>query len=214
MAMLFSNLVDRVKLSIPPRGGLPSIEQCAQVVRDSVNDFNEAATRIKVTQIQILSGVATYTLPADFVKLVALRPLEMRRGYSGQVIVITESGLVPMAWPLRETVTIEGDSLRITPTPTYTLARELHYGAGHVESGSPAQYAEMTEREARIILLLAQSIALGYQANQAAGEIMSYQIGDERVDRTRVTQDTQARSTALRAEYDAAVSKYVGTVTR
>jgi hypothetical protein len=210
MSIAFATLKSRLQNAVTARSGTPSDSQYEQIVRDAVSDFNEAATRLKTKTITVTAGVATYALPADFVKYVALRGLTLARSN----LLVTAGGLVPLTDDLSEHITIEGSVLRITPTPIYTLARELWYGAGHVESGTPAAYAEMTEREARIILLLAQSTALGYQANSSAGAITEYAIGDERVKHSSAIEDLQNRSGGLRAEYDAAVKKYVGTLTQ
>jgi hypothetical protein len=211
MAIAFATLKSRLQNAVAARSGTPSDSQYEQVLRDAVADFNNAATRLKMQLVQVLPNVATYALPADFEKFVSLSALWL--GETGGVLV-TGSGLVPLTANFNEIVTIEGTDLRITPTPTYSLARELWYGAGHVESGTPATYAEMTEREARIILLLAQSTALGYQANSSAGAITSYSIGDESVTHANAVADLQKRADGLRAEYDAAVKKYVGTLTQ
>lgn len=211
MALAFATLKSRLQNAVSARNGTPNDSQYEQILRDAVADFNNAATRLKMCPVQVLPNVATYALPADFVKFVSLSALWLAE--TGGVMV-TGSGLVPLSANFNEIVTIEGTALRITPTPTYSLARELWYGAGHVESGGPALYTEMTEREARIILMLAQSTTLGYQANTVVGGITSYSIGDESVTHANAVTDLQKRSDGLRAEYETALKKYVGTLTQ
>jgi hypothetical protein len=210
MTILFSTLTSRLQNAVAARNSVPSTSQYEQAVRDAVNDFNSVATRLKLVMLSIQAGTAVYALPTDFVKFVSLEWVNLLEP-SG--VMVTGSGLVPISATFNEFNQIEGSNIRLTPTPTYTMARELWYGAGHVESGSPAQYAEMSEREARIILLLAQSIALGYQVNVASGEITSEQLGDVRVTRERIAQDLTTRAANLEKQYQSAVAKYVGALT-
>jgi hypothetical protein len=210
MSITFSSLVTRLTTAVPSDGGVPTSDQYAQSIRDAVADFNEAATRLKVSTLSITNGVATYTLPADFVKMVSLKGLTL----SSPNLLITSAGLVPLTGPLREAVSIEGAELRITPTPVYTLDRELWYGAGHIETGTAGStvYAEMSEREARIIMLLAQSYAYGYQAVVKVGTVTEYTVGDVRAKLGNAAVDLQGSASALLAEYKDAVKKYIGTL--
>jgi len=212
MSIAFSTLTTRLSTNVPADSGVPSTAQYEQAVRDAVSDFNADVTRVKSILLSIRSGVATYSLPADFVKLVALKHPPISHSQSGQVIVITESGLVPMVGPLRETITIEGDSLRISPAPTYSATRELRYGAGHIETGTPAAYAEMSDREARIVMMLAQSYAYGYQAAVKVGSVTEYTVGDVRAKLGNAAVDLQGSASALLTEYKDAVKKYIGTL--
>jgi len=202
-----NSLKARLQNSVAARGGVPGDGQYEQAIRDAVADFNNAATRMKVTSLAIQSGTATYALPDDLVKFVKLQSLT----HHDPTLVISSDGLIPISPGFEEFVNIEGVTLRITPTPTYTMTRELWYGAGHFET--EGAYAEMTEREAAIILLLAQSITLSFQANVAAGALTSEQIGDERVTRESIARDTQKQADGYLARYREAVKGYVGTLT-
>jgi hypothetical protein len=169
---------------------------------------------VKVLTLSIAAGVATYALPADFVKFVALQHLPMSVENYGQVTLVTASGLIPMAGPLRETVTIEGGNLRISPTPTYSTPRELRYGAGHMETGTAGStvYAEMSEREARIILLYAKSVAYGDLASVKVGTVTEYTMGDVRAKFGNAATDLQSSANGALSEYRAAVKAYIGTL--
>lgn len=212
MSIAFSTLKTRLQNAVAARSGVPSSDQYDQALREAVSDFNERASRLKVTTINVVTNTALYALPSDFVKFVELQsPLTMAVGNT----IVTGQGLVPLPATFDEQVTIEGANLRITPTPSYTMTRDLWYGAGYVESGSPVVYAEMSEREARIILLLAKAIAGGYKVDVAANSgITSVQIGDVRVDKSRVTQDLQAQAEVWQTQYETEVDKYVSTITR
>lgn len=209
MSIALSTLVTRLQTQVPADGGVPTSDQYTQAIRDAVADFNTRATRLKVTTIDVVAGTATYALPADFMKFSALKGLTLSRSN----LLVTPGGIIPLSGPLVENVTIEGDVLRITPTPQYSLTRELWYGAGFVESGEPAVYAEMTEREARIILLYAQSAAYGYQAAVKAGTVTEYAMGDVRAKLSDAAADLNAAAAGALAEYQTAVDKYIGTLT-
>lgn len=212
MSIALSTLVSRLQTQVQTEGGVPTSDQYTQAIRDAVNDFNGQVTRTKSRMLSIVAGTATYELPVDFVKIISLKPVAARQGNHGQLILVTSSGLIPLSGPLKETITIEGTVLRITPTPVYTLQRELRYGAGYVESGSPAVYAEMTEREARIVLLYAKSIAYGDLGAAKVGTVTEYTVGDVRAKLGNAATDLQTTATSALAEYQAAVEKYIGTV--
>lgn len=211
MSIAFSTLVTRLKTAVPADSEIPTNAQYEQAVREAVLDFNESVTRLKIVTIDVAAGTATYALPADFVKLVTLKGLTLSRPN----LLITPAGLVPLSGPVREVVSIEGTALRITPTPAYTLTRELWYGAGFVETGEAfnTAYAEMNEREARIILLMAQSLAYGYRAAVKVGTVTEYKVGDVSAKLGNAATELQGAASALLAEYQAAVTKYIGTLT-
>lgn len=211
MAIAFSTLVARLKTAVPADNEVPSNGQYEQAIRDAVLDFNAQVTRLKVTTIAVRVGVATYALPADFTKLIALKGLSLSR----PDLLITPAGLVPLSDPWQEVVSIEGSVLRLTPTPVYTAQRELRYGAGHVESGEDFStvYAEMSEREARLIVLYAKSLAYGYQASAKVGAVAEYKLGDVSAKLGHAAADLQASAAAALADYTAAIKRYIGTVT-
>ena len=95
------------------------------------------------------------------------------------------------------------------PTPTYTISRDYEYKAGWALSGG--SYAEMGDTEAGIVLLLAASKVLGLQASKAAQEAWSYQIGDERVSKERLSEQLRLQGDALRVQYMEAVQMVSGS---
>jgi hypothetical protein len=82
------------------------------------------------------------------------------------------------------------------------------YAAGYVLDEADL-YQDMTETEARVILLKAQAMALHLLANVNAGG-WSYKIGDESVDKKNVGQGYRDQAKALDGDYLAAVGQMIG----
>jgi hypothetical protein len=105
--------------------------------------------------------------------------------------------------------------MTFTPTPSYTLDRTLRYAAGHVLDDDAA-YPYLTDADAGILLLKAQSLALRKQALAAVtastGEIVEYAIGDERVKKSSPSASLGAAAQMLEAEYLERVARGVGMV--
>jgi len=188
-------LITRLQSDVPARSGVPDSGQYEQAVRDAVGDFNQRAPMQKVAVLSVVSGAAAYSLPADFVRVISLQSLTE----PGSVIV-SGSGLIPTSAAFRERYTIAGLTITFYPTPTYTLARELWYAAGHVLDIDDA-YPNMTPDVASSVILKAQAIALMLQANKAAQEAWSYQIGDERVSKEKLAAELRAQAQAAEARY-------------
>jgi len=211
MSIALSTLVTRLSSSVPAQNGVPSADQYTQAVRDAVLDFNNAATRLSVATIPVVANQDTYPLPADFWKMIELAsPV----AFDGVIVTDRLTPALPNSVFGCEVVTIVGSNLHIYPTPSYTIARLLRYGAGFIETGAPPVYAAMTEREASIILLLAQSLAHDMQESAAASGLTSYQQGDLKVTYNSGSTSASSQSDKLRARYQAKVTEYIGSVMR
>lgn len=213
MTILLSDLVDRLQVSEAPAGDAPSYAQYMRAVQDAVIDFNDRATRLKTALIAVHAGTATYALPADFVKFVALSDLAAVLSYPN--VIIAPAGLIPVSASFDEVITIEGGQLLISPTPLYTLDRLLTYGAGLVlstDANHHAGYAAMAEREARIVLLGARAAVLELKLIGTTGSIKTQTMGEVSVTLADATSDLTARRNAARAQYEDAVKTYVGTI--
>jgi hypothetical protein len=240
MSTLFSALVGRLQTYVPIHNSVPSDAQYAQAIRDAVADFNVVATRVKRTTLQITAGTDTYAMPADFMKFVGLGGFSIRGTSIVTPEGIIPTGPMwgsgwggawgstygpewgypggnPLTYDQRERYWIEGNDLKIHPVPVYSLKRTLTYGAGYIETdvagSNPAdtEYIEMTEIEARIILLYAQSIAWGYKAGAVTGGLTASQVGDVRVQKSSSVSDWKTTAVNLEQQYRAAVDQYVGT---
>lgn len=206
MAVSLAELVSRLESAVPARDGVPSDSQYEQAVRDAVEDYGDRNPMRKVTTLSIVSGTGTYDLPADFLRVIRLTAFTVQDG-----VVVTSAGLVPVGAEFQETFHVAGTQIVFYPTPGYTMARDLFYAAGYVLDESD-EYADMTSDDGRIALLKAQAIALGFQANAAAGAGWKYQIGDEVVDKTALGKGLGGQADAKDGEYLAAVKRKVGSV--
>jgi hypothetical protein len=206
------DLVDRLSEDVPAEGGVPSAEQYERAIKEAVADFGRRAGRKKFASLNITSGVATYDLPADFLKMINLPAFRSR----GERVMVTASGLVPLTCGgYAEDYSIVNGKITFRPTPTYTLEREYTYKAGFAltEDEYSGSYDDMGDEEAGIILLKAQALALGKQA-AATGGGFSYSQGDVSVNTASQAQSSAAQSADLELQYRRAVENYIGTLLR
>jgi hypothetical protein len=199
MSIALATLVARLQAAVPARDGAPSETQYELAVRDAVEDYGVRRPMQQVADVAVASGVASYALPADFVKLIRFESLLATGG-----VLNTPDGLIPVSATFRERVMVQGGSLVISPTPTYSATRRLWYGAKHALDESEA-YTTLTEVEARIVLLKAQALALNWQTNSQAGSGWRYRIGDEEVDKSKLGSGLREQAQAKEAEYRAAL---------
>lgn len=206
--MLLDDLVTRLQEDCPADEGVPSAEQYERAVKNAVADFGERAGRVKRATLQIVTGTASYDLPEDFLKMVKMLGLCSEDG-----VLITPQGLIPVTPGYREEYRVNGLTITFYPTPAYSVAREYRYKAGwalSVDSLEGEFYDDLTEREAGIVLLLAQSLATSKQLN-ALGGGFAYRQGDVSVDTTNQAQGLSSRVDALKRDYLEAVNAYIGT---
>jgi hypothetical protein len=213
--MLLSELVERLQAEVPAEDGVPTEEQYEQAIRDAIWDFSERCGRIKSATISITPGNDTYTLPDDFLSLVSMPSL-----YSTglDAVMHTMEGLVPLSSPLLsnplypEQHLIHGLNIVFIPTPSYTISRVIRYKAAWISTVDDygEDFETLTEREARIILLKAKSIAAGKLSNAQAGNVMDYSFGavSEKLDGGSSTTADVAKS--AESEYLDACKRYNG----
>jgi hypothetical protein len=201
MSVSLSSLISRLQSAVPARNNVPSVVQYEYAVKDAVGDFSKRAPIRKETTLSFVSGVATYSLPDDFLSLVAV----ISQGIYGDVI-LGDSGIVPVsASSLRERYSVAGLSLTVYPTPTYSASRTVQYAAKYA-LGEGDIYADLTDENAAVVLLKAQAIALDAQANVAAQEAWQYAIGDESVNKTGLVAALRAQAQEFESKYAAATA--------
>ena len=127
MSVTLADLVSRLQAGVPARNGVPSSEQYEQAVEDAVEDYGTRRPMQKTTDVAVVSGTASYGLPADFVKLIKFESVLATEG-----VLNTADGLIPVSSTFKERVMVQGSSLVISPTPTYSATRRLWYAAKHV----------------------------------------------------------------------------------
>ncbi len=198
------DLVEQLEENVPAKDGVPSAAQYAQAVPDEAADFSRRCGRVKIATLSVVSGTASYALASDFVQLVKLYSLSNADG-----IINSGTGLIPVNVSWTEKYQVADGTITFYPTPEYTLSRDYEYKAGWVLDSSDV-YQEMGSFEAGIVLLLAEARALGLQANVAAQQAWSYQIGDERVSKEKLADVLRAQAEARKADYMDAVRQYGG----
>ena len=203
MAVLLSELVNRLQGLAPARDGVPSESGYVQCVKDAVLQLSHDAPRRVWVTVDVQSGTASYVLPDDFLFMIEWPPLSMPR----DGVLNTPQGLVPVpleGW--REQVTVADGVLMLYPTPTYTMQRLLRYAGAHVLSGAVGNetYA-LNEQGVRVALLYAAYLVLTQQALAQAGQAWRYQIGDEMVDKSRLGDVGMAAAQAALSSYRQAV---------
>jgi len=215
MSILLSDLVERLAADVPAEDSVPSNMQYEKAVQDAVRDFSERCGLEQIAELSIVPGTATYDLPADYLKMIALESFASADG-----VLISAQGLIPISANWEEQHTIRNGQITFYPTPTFTMAREMQYKAAWVGTDIEADdsvaadtdYETMSEREARIVLLKAQAIAIGKQANALSGQTLKYSLGAVSVDKGSTIEEKRRKVDAFNDEYLAACEKYNGQV--
>ena len=198
MAMGFDELVTRLQKAVDAGDEFDYV----QAVQDAVEQLSQDVPIMTSTTLAIVSGVASYDLPADFLFVVELPGLA-----TSDNVLLSDGGLVPLSSGFQEVYYIEGDQVRFDPVPSFTLARTLRYAARHVLAAGV--YPRLSENGARIALLYGRFLALQGKAVTAAGGF-SYRIGDEAVDKKGVGAAMQQQVDAALAAYQSAVRQLRG----
>jgi len=215
MSILLSDLVERLAADVPAEDSVPSNTQYEKAVQDAVRDFSERCGLEQIATLNIVPGTATYDLPADFLKMIALESFASADG-----VLISAQGLIPISANWEEQHTIRNGQITFYPTPTFTMAREMRYKAAWIGTDIEAEesvaadteYETMGEREARIVLLKAQANALGKQSNALSGQTLKYSLGAVSVDKGSTIEEKRRKADSFNDEYLAACEKYNGQV--
>lgn len=200
-----SDLVARLQANVPAQNSVPSTAQYEQAIKDAVDDFSNRLPMRKRTTLSIVANTASYDLPDDFLRAISLRSLLAQDN-----VLVTDAGIVPVSDSFQEEYSVSGGQITFYPTPTYTTDRYLWYAAAYILDDDI--YQDMTNAIAGVIMLLAQSLALGLQANAQASAGWSYKIGDVAVDKKGVGKGIQSQADSLEKQYLGAVDKMIGPV--
>lgn len=206
MSIPVATLVGDLQADVPARNGVPSADQYHEVVRRAVRDYARRRPMEKLTTLSVVSGQASYTLPDDFLFFIRLES-----PFVTEEVIHSAEGLIPVPPNYREVFTINGLTLTFFPAPVYTATRYVRYGAGHVLDTEDA-YPNLTDFDADIVLLKAKALVLWMQAQAAAiaGEMVEYQIGDERVKRASAADALNVKAGAADEAYEAALQAAIG----
>ncbi|APU89243.1 MAG: hypothetical protein DYG85_06405 [Chloroflexi bacterium CFX1] len=208
MTVLLSDLITKLETDVPAVDGVPTDDQYENAVKDAVRAFGERCGVEQVGTLNITSGTATYSLPDDFLRLIAMSALT---GVDG--VIVSSGGLIPVPLDYEEKWTIRNGQITFYPTPQYTIARTFRYKAGWVLTESDddypvEEYAEMTERESRIVLLAAASFATQKLANNAGGD--KYSLGAVSVDNSGSVEALVKKQYSLFGEFTKECDLYNG----
>lgn len=174
-----------------------------QMVEDAIEQLSQDVPIMTSTTLAIVSGTASYDLPADFLFLIELPAL-----VSSDNVLLSDGGIIPLATAWEERWYVEGDQIRFEPTPVYTLTRTLRYAARYVLVDGV--YARLSENGARLALLYAKYLALQAKAAAAGESGWRYKIGDEEVDKSRLGQALLEQTRGALDAYAAAVKQLRG----
>jgi len=206
MAIALYDLTARLEADVAAVDSVPSADQYERAVRAAVADYSRRKPMGKLAELSIVSGTATYDLPDDFLRVITLESL-----WSPDNVLVSDSGLVPLSATYEERHYIVNGEITLDPEPTYTTTRDLWYAAAYVLDASE-EYDELDEEGAGIVLLKAQAIALGYQANAMASDILSYQVGDVRIEKGKTVEALRKAAQALEEEYLGRIAAAIGAV--
>lgn len=204
MPITRQSLIDSLTAALPAKDGVPSTQQYADAIDGAVLAYSQRVPLVRTATLAVTAGVSSYSLPTDFLSVVYLEPGSVL----GLETVVTSAGLVPTSGGGAESWEIVGKTLVFDDEPAYSSDRTLKYNAAHVAaSGS---YADLQAHETPPILMRAQSDLLRMLAMREAGNAWSYKIGDESVDKTRVSEALFKAADALDRRYERVVDSFGG----
>lgn len=209
MTVALADLVSRLQVAVPAKNDVPSTADYQQHIKDAVLQLAQDVPLIRTAELAIVAGTATYTLPSDFLFLIAVDAIA---GHARDGVIIGSNGLVPVARDWCERCEVVGGEITFYPTPVYTTLRTLRYAALYELTGTSGneQYNALTQNGARIALLYAQYLALTQQASAVAGDGWRYQIGDEMVDKSNQGKGISNQADGLLSQYRRAVQQSKG----
>lgn len=196
-------LLWRLTIASPP-DSLPLPAYYESAIADSLAQLAQDVPLIRTATLNIVAGTASYSLPADFLFPIALAGMVQ----AGDGVLLTGAGIVPAPISFSERYEVAGGQITFYPTPTYTMSRELRYGAGYALVDG--EYPRLTQNGARLALLYAQYLVGLEKANSVAGQGWKYQIGDEMVDKSNQGKSIMAQADGLLKQYQSAVKQLKG----
>lgn len=208
MAVTLAWLTAQLQTVTPAVSSVPSSAQYTECIAEAIADLSQRKPITKITTLSIVSGTATYALPSDFLRVIALEGLvgESRT-------LVTATGLVALGEGYTEHYNVYGGNLVFTPTPAYTASRKLMYAAQHVLDDNDS-YPDLSTEDARIALLKAQALALQARAYNLFATGYSYTIGDVHEDLGAPVKALESRAAELEKRYLDALKAAIGPVGR
>lgn len=192
-------MVSRLEQAVPVNNGVPA--DYGALVREAVWQLSSDAPPTKTGTLAIVPGTATYTLPADFLRMIDLPGMNSRT--YGDVLLSGE-GIVPLSVDFEEDHWVADGQITFDPVPTYSLTRRFRYAAFYRLADE--DFVGLDENRGRIALLYAQYLAVTEQANKSISGAWKYTIGDESVDKSRMGDQFASQAKALLEQYQQALA--------
>lgn len=184
MAYLLSTLVARVTADVPAYNSVPSTAQYQQAVKDAIDAYSLRNPIVDTATLSLKVDTADYDLPTDFLEAVRVRAPESGDYYDEE-------------WE------IKGDGhITFYPTPDVAHDYQLRYCARYTGTGTDPSYTDLTDTDARVLLLLAKSHCLQLQADKAARDAWQYSEGDQAVNKTKQAETFQRMAEKALADYE------------
>lgn len=207
MTKALADMIADLQEDVPAVDGVPSDAQYERAIKDAVAEFSRLCGREKNTTISVVSGTGSYSLPADFLKVIEfISPYDPEHG-----VIVTATGIIPFGPtnPFEEELTIRNRILTIYPVPQYTMERFLEYKAGWVLDGSDNY--DLTDDEVEIVMLKARAIAFEKIDNASAASGFKYTVGNMSVDKSSMSEGYSKRVGDFEDKFERACQKYNGT---
>lgn len=205
-----ASLISRLQSEVPAVNSVPTTAQYTQAVKDAAAEFSRRCGLTKFAELNIVSGTASYNLPADFLKLVLLDSL-----VGVNSVIISDTGIIPVSANWEETYQIVNKVITFKPTPAYTMTRDYRYKAAWVLSGAEGSetFADMGDDEAQIVMLKAKSIAKEKVSNSmSTSGSMKYSFGAVSVDKGSGVDTLLKDVYSLQADFIEACERYNGSM--
>jgi len=210
MTKALADMITELQEDVSAVDGVPSDAQYERAIKDAIREFSRRCGLIKNGTLEIISGTASYSLPADFLSMI-----EIDNPYSPEHhVIVTQSGIIPFSElnPFEEEYTIQNGTITFFPTPGYTMTRYIEYKAAwvlDVDDNYP-----LTEEEAQIVMIKAKNIAFEKLSNANAGAGFRYSVGNMSVDKSGVADGYSKRLSELNGDFISACNQYNGAVMR
>jgi len=186
MAYLLSILVARLTADVPAYNSVPSSSQYEQAVEDAIDAYGLRNPIVATETLNLVADTADYDLPVDFLEVIRLRAPESADYYDEE-------------WE------IKGDGhITFYPTPDVAHDYELRYCARYMGEASDGdtEYADLTNTDARVLLLYAKALCLQMQADKAARDAWEYTEGEQRVSKVKQAEAFRGMAQQALADYE------------
>lgn len=204
-----ATLLSKLQSDVPAVNSVPTTAQYTQAIKDAAAEFSRRCGLTKFAELSIVSGTASYDLPADFLKLVMLEGIASADG-----VIISSQGIIPVSANWEEKYQIVNKVITFKPTPTYTLTRDYKYKAAWILTGSSPNetYADMGDDEEQVVMLKAKQLAKEALSNSLASSgAMKYSFGAVSVDKGSGVDTLLKDVYSLQGQFIEACEAYNGT---